>query len=176
MDYRTHPISRKRIRTISKSVRAFFGYGEKDRIDPLRCLDILLLKKPNISYEVIKDNKLPDNVAAECKMMPNGGYKISIKETVYYNAYKGEGASRDHIMHEISHVILFLLGYTPLIESAYSNRELDAYESVEWQAKALCGETMIPYEETDGMIPDEIIKEYGVSVSQALYRWKMNPK
>ena len=35
-------------------------------------------------------------------------------------------------------------------------KELNAYESMEWQAEALCGEIMVPYQETEGMSVKQI--------------------
>ena len=76
------------------------------------------------------------------------------------------------ITHELCHVFLFKIGYTPIVERRYGDRQLKPYESVEWQAKALCGEVMMPYDETKGMSVYEIKAIYGVSDEQANYRLK----
>ena len=41
--------------------------------------------------------------------------------------------------------------------------KLPAYCSVEWQTKALCGEVMMPYEQTKNMTQREIMEKYQVS-------------
>lgn len=58
------------------------------------------------------------------------------------------------------------------MERSFNNNELPAYVSVEWQAKALCGEVMMPYEATKNMSTEEIVNKYGVSKSSAQYRKK----
>ena len=88
-----------------------------------------------------------------------------------YARKKEIGAYRDHILHEICHAFLYMLGYTPLLERSFGNNELSNYESAEWQAKALCGEIMIPYDESKDMSVDEIMDNYKVSRGQAYYRF-----
>ena len=75
-----------------------------------------------------------------------------------------------HIMHEICHVILFMLGYLPFFDRAYKNNELKPYESIEWQAKALAGEVLNPYEKTRGMTLEQIMKRCKVSKDAAQKR------
>ncbi|MDO4467703.1 MAG: ImmA/IrrE family metallo-endopeptidase [Bacillota bacterium] len=58
------------------------------------------------------------------------------------------------------------------MERSFENGTIKAYESVEWQAKALCGEFMMPYDETIDMTLNDIVKNYGVSLEQAKYRKK----
>ena len=171
MDYRTYPIKRKIIRSIANKMRDFFGYGKDEKVNPLFCLDRISEIIPGSTYEIVDDNKLPFGVPAECKSRKDKSFKILIKESVYKKAYEeDDGASRDHIMHEICHLFMFALGYTPIIERSFKNCVLKSYESVEWQAKALCGEFMIPYEYSKNMSMLEIIEKYGVSASQANYR------
>ena len=67
------------------------------------------------------------------------------------------------IAHELCHVYLFTLGFTPVFERAFKDRELPAYCSVEWQAKCLCGELLVPYEESQGMTRFQIVQHYKVS-------------
>lgn len=55
---------------------------------------------------------------------------------------------------------------------SFDNGEIPAYCSAEWQAKALCGEVMVPYEASIGMSKEEIIAKYHVSKGIANYRQK----
>lgn len=64
-----------------------------------------------------------------------------------------------------SYFLLDILIY----KCSFENNELPAYSSVEWQAKALNGEVMIPYDECKNMSKKEIIKKYHVSDSFADY-------
>ncbi len=171
MDYKTRPLSREKIRSLSKILRKMFGV---DLNGPFPILDVLE-KLPdvftNCNYEIVDDDVLPINIPAKCFPNDLGGYTIQIKESVYKGAYRyNTGAYRDHIVHELCHVFLFSIGYTPIVERSFGNGVIKAYESAEWQAKALCGELMIPYEETKELSFVEIMHLYGVSESQAIYR------
>ena len=68
------------------------------------------------------------------------------------------------------HGFLFKIGYTPIVERSFGNNEIRPFESVEWQAKALCGEVMMPYEATKNMSLEEIVEKYHVSKGSAYYR------
>ena len=83
------------------------------------------------------------------------------------------GALLGFICHEICHVFLFEIGFTPVYARSFADGELPAYCSVEWQAKALCAEVMLPYEETRGMKPKELVDTYHVSKAFATKRRKL---
>ena len=48
------------------------------------------------------------------------------------------------------------------------------YCSVEWQAKALCGELMMPYNATKHLSIEKIMDKYGVSYEAAVQRKRYN--
>lgn len=48
------------------------------------------------------------------------------------------------------------------------------YESIEWQAKALAGEVLIPYEATINLTFKEIVTKCKVSDDAALKRLRIN--
>ena len=56
------------------------------------------------------------------------------------------------------------------MQRSFSNGFIKPYESVEWQAKALCGEIMMPYYATANMTVDEIVDIYAVSEASARKR------
>ena len=66
------------------------------------------------------------------------------------------------ILHEICHIYMYELGYTPCLQRSF-DKETPLYCSVEWQVKALTGEVAMPYEETKNMGVPEIMKKYNVS-------------
>ena len=114
---------------------------------------------------------------ARCTPNNQQGFTIEIKETVYIGAYEKQiGAFLGFICHEICHVFLFKIGFMPVFERSFEDNELPAYCSVEWQAKALCAEVMIPYRETIGMKADDIEEKYHVSKAFAKKRCKMERK
>jgi hypothetical protein len=62
-------------------------------------------------------------------------------------------------------------GFTPILDRAFNNNEIEPrYLSMEWQAKALAGEILVPYEETIGMSKKKIRCLCKVSDSLAKYR------
>lgn len=72
---------------------------------------------------------------------------------------------------------MFYLGYMPISNRAVKDtNKIPPYKSVEWQAKALCGEVTIPYEATIGMTFEEIAEKYHVTKESAKYRVKYDSK
>ena len=76
------------------------------------------------------------------------------------------------IVHEMAHAYLCMSGYEPLSSREYEDCSLSPCESMEWQAKALAGEIMMPYEATKEMNESDIARIYGVSESAAKLRCK----
>lgn len=171
MDYMTKPLSRKAIRNIGKCIRKIFKVSEDKPFPVLQVLDKLSLFFHNAEYQVLEDNRLLPNVFAWCYQKPDGGFMIEIKQTVYDGAYNNNYTFLCFICHEICHIILFYLGFTPIsTRTLDKNINIPAYRSVEWQAKALCGELTIPYEATANMNASEIVEKYHVSKQSAIYR------
>lgn len=174
MDYKTKPISRADIRKLATIFRKAFHVPLNGPFPVLLALEQLPDLFSGSNYIIVGDECLDATVP--CRCVPNDDnpitFTIEIKESVYNGAYAGgTGAYRDHICHELCHLFLFHLGYRPVVERCYREGELKKYESVEWQAKALCGEVMLPFDETKGYDdPDELAEHYGVSKSQAIYR------
>ncbi len=169
MDYKTKGIGRYDIRKLSKYFRVLFNVPEDGAFPVIETLDHVCEVFPGSNYIIVEDSKLPAQTVAQCFQNDSGGYTIEIKEKIYNGAYKNQnGAFRGFICHEICHVFLFSIGYTPILTRSF--KDIPPYCSVEWQAKALCGEVMIPYENSDGMSPEEIIDKYKVSKSFAFVR------
>lgn len=179
MDYETKPISRIDLRNIAKYVRkAFKCKSDAETFPVLYALEAIPDLFPNSNVNIIDDTELPANVFACCCPKPNGGFTILIKQSVYDGAcYDNNSAFLCFICHEICHIVLFYIGFTPISNMAIDkNNNIPAYRSVEWQAKALCGEVMIPYEATMGMKAKEIAKQYNVTKASAKYRVQQDKK
>lgn len=173
MDYKTKPTSRRDLRRYAKIVRRLFGVPSTGPFPVLDVLDRLGDVFPNCRYIIVEDKALPPQTMARCVSNDAGGYTVEIKQSVYDGAYKKHiGAFLGFICHEICHVFLFKAGFTPIHERSFADKMLPAYCSVEWQAKALCGEVMIPYRESAGMSMGEIMKTYHCSKAFAECRWK----
>lgn len=173
MDYLTKPVSRKELREFAIVFRKLFGIPLSGKVPVLDVLERFHVIFPGSFYRVVEDSELPATMPARCNVLENGKFEIEIRQTTYDGAYKNIGAYRDHIIHEICHAFLYTLGYTPIMQRSFENGEIVNYRSSEWQAKALCGEVMIPYEETVLLSASVIAAEYGVSPAQARYRTRL---
>ncbi len=175
MDYKVSKIiKREEIRTLSKVIRTLFGYNEYEEVDPVYMLEIFSDIFKGTIINILPDEEMPPKIPARCYQNDDFTYTIEIKESVYDGARKEKiGGYRMHIMHEMSHVIFFQLGFTPLFERTYSNRELKPYESAEWQAKSLSGEIMIPHDYISDYDVEEIASKYGVSIDAATFAKKI---
>lgn len=171
----TKPISRLKLRELATKYRKIFGYGPNDRIDPIRDLErIGEFINPRLAYSIVDNDELPRNIHGSFTLTPEGG-SILIKESVYDGARKRKvGGYRMDICHEICHAILAEEGYVPIAQRDIAGKKTVAFCSCEWQAKALAGEIMIPYEATKGMTSKEIMAKYGVSKEAAEYRLSLD--
>ena len=173
MDYEIKPTNRKELRLLSKLFRSICGFSENESVDPVVLLDRLpdLEGFGDVRYEIVYNNNLPGNVPAQCSQCEDG-YLIQIKESVYTGASERKvGGSRMHIMHEIMHVFLDKLGFSPIF-SRQLTKETPPYCRLEWAVMAIAGEVMMPYEATQGMTEKELVENFGVSKAAAQKRLK----
>ena len=128
MDYKTKPIGRKDLRAIAKWFRHTFKCRNKFRFDVIDAFERISSIFPQITTEIVDDNSTEDisdiNVPATCKPDFKGNCHILIREKVYLGACAGVGGYRAHIVHEMSHAVLCLLGFTPILERAFKNNEI----------------------------------------------------
>ena len=172
MDYKTHPTTREELRKMAKGIRQMYKCKNKYRFDVVNAFERTSLLFPEITCIVVEDDEFDQDIPARCTPDMNGHYLIEVKNSVYEGAVQGKGGYRAHILHEICHAILCIWGFTPILDRAFKNKQLRAYESMEWQAKALCGEIMIPYEETAGLSVRKIMGFCKVSRDCAAFRYR----
>lgn len=167
VDYKTKPISRKTIREFSKIMRKDLNLKSlKIPIDQL--MDCVYLKY-NVIFLIEDDNEFSDGVVCYLNFIFGQAY-IHIRNSIYESACEGDNKSIGFIYHEICHFYLIkVFKYYPIENKKYQSRTLKNYESMEWQAKALCGELMIPFEEFKDKSIKEIMSETNSSYSQASY-------
>lgn len=170
MDYQTRPTSRKMLRSLAKVFRELFNVPQSGSFPVMETLDKISDIFPGCYYTVVEDRELPSKTMAQCRPNDEGGFTIYIRESVYNGAARGIGAYLGFICHELCHIFLFQIGFTPIFNRSFDNNSLPAYCSVEWQAKALCGEVMIPYAESIGLNQCQLIERYHVSNAFARYR------
>ena len=177
MDYRTKPTSRKNLREYAKVFRELFNVPQEGAFPVMEVLDKIPEVFKGSNYEIVEDDALPPTVMAQCFPNYENGFTIEIKESVYEGAYENkEGAFIGFICHEICHVFLFTIGFTPIFAIDVADEEVPAYCSVEWQTKALCAEVMLPFEESTGMKQKEIMEKYNVSKAFAQKRKQLERK
>ncbi len=181
MDYETSIIiSRKQIRFIAKVFRRMFKI-RTIHFPVMKILDLLEQKfSDNLYYYVEEDKYFKSGLMAVLENEEDDAhFHIRIRKSVYDNALLGDRASIGYICHEMCHFILiYVCGigpkqYTSAEGISYARaveyKTLPPYKSMEWQAMALCGEVMIPYEKCLNYSLDEIIKKTQSSTEQAKY-------
>ena len=171
MDYKTKPTSREELREIAKFIREIFSCKNKYRFDVIDAFERAPVVLPAIVCLVVEDDEFEENIPARCVPDFNGNYTVEVKSSVYDGAIEGIGGYRAHILHEMCHAILCLLGFTPILDREFKNNELKPFESMEWQAKALCGEVLMPYEETKNLSVNQIRHLCQVSRESAELRY-----
>lgn len=177
MDGITHPTSRLFLREIATKFRERFSQTNL-YVNVLSLIEIFPIYFPKCVILIVPDDEMEDAIptSIEEQILNNEDkYIIKIKESVHERAYKGSGGDRMHIIHEISHYILIEeYGFKPINARSYGTDISVKYKpcSMEWQAKALAGEIMMPYEMTKDMIWHEIAQKCGVSAEAALKRTK----
>ena len=171
MDYKTKPTSRKDLRQYSQILRKLFDVPLTGPFPVLEALEHIGDIFPNCNFIVLEDSLMPSKTMARCVQNDFDGFTIEIRQSVYDGAYENQtGAFLGFICHEICHVFLFNIGFTPIFERSFKDKTIRPYCSVEWQAKALCAEVMIPYEESKGMSIRKIVDTYHCSNAFAEYR------
>lgn len=189
MDYESRlSLSRIQVREISTFGRKMLKI-KTVKFPVLKALEKLIDKFPNNLYNrILPDDEFETNVMAELVPEGNDVYCIKIRETVYEKAVNGDRASLGFICHEMCHFILIhIFDAGPVMYAnesglgyarSFKDKELPRYKSMEWQAMALCGEIMIPYEKCKEYSFEQIVSRTDSSDEQTKYflRWVVKPE
>ena len=180
MDYEARiGLSREKIRILSVFVRKILQVRTL-KFPVLKVLDKLEILFPDNFYYVSEEDSLFEkNVPAYIEQEGENEYCIHIKQSVYDGALKGRGDCLGFINHEIAHFCLIHIfdigpknikfGNSIIYSREPKEGKIPPFKSMEWQAKALCGELMIPYEKCKDMSYWEIISKTKSSMEQAAY-------
>lgn len=159
------------MRILAVFFRHIFGVNDGEKFPVLWALEQVGNIFEGTTIVIVEDAELPSNVPARCYPDEYGNFTIEIKNSVYLGAKDRKiGAYCGFICHEMCHVFLYKIGYTPVFNRQFDNNKIPAYCSVEWQTKALCGEVMMPYSETAKLSVKQIMSKFGVSKGFALAR------
>lgn len=170
LDYITKPVSREQIRQYSSIFRELFDVPQEGPFPVLESLERLPDVFEGSTYIVVENDSMPKNVVAQCVKNEEKGFTIEIKQYVYDGARNRIGAYCGFILHEMAHIFMYEIGYTPILQRSFAG--IPIYFSVEWQVKALAGEIAMPYEETKDMSISDIMTIYNVSKGFAKKRKK----
>ena len=172
-------MNRIQVREISRFVRMMLKI-KTVKFPVLKSLERLIDKFPNnLYYCILPDDEFETNVMAVLVPEGNDFYCIKIRESVYEKAVKGDRACLGFICHEMCHfVLIHIFEAGPVMYEndnglAYAryvkDNELPRYKSMEWQAMALCGEIMIPYEKCKNCTFKQIVYRTASSDKQTEY-------
>ena len=168
IDYETYPLSRRELRFFTKVIKKKLNI-KSPKFPVIEMLDVLE-EREGVLLSIEPDEEFDDKVVAYLTTESNGTYVIHIRNTVYETACEGNKTSVGFICHEMCHYFLIAwFGYTPIYGRTLGTKKIDRFRSMEWQAKALCGELMIPYEDFLLASIQEIMDKTDSSFSQARY-------
>lgn len=170
MDYEADTsLKREDIRELSKEIRRIFKV-ETINFPVLKVLPRLEQIYEDALYTSIdEDSEFDEKVMTYLEEVETDKYCIHVRQSVYIGATINRGDCLGFINHELSHFILVhILGIKPVYNRSFSGR-IPAYKSMEWQAKALCGELMIPYDLCKDMDICEILDTTNSSLEQAKF-------
>lgn len=112
MDYLTKPVSRLFLRQLAVLLRQRFDCSDGLYFDSAWAFEKCHKLFPSIITEVVLENEI--DAVSDCYYDGSKKYHIRVRQSVYEGACKGVGGYRADILHEICHVILFMLGHTPI--------------------------------------------------------------
>lgn len=151
------PMSRERIRQLTKKFRNIFGLEEVLNFPILQFIE-WILPELGLDFEVVPVDELGN--AYGVTHTKKG--VMSIREDVYNRAVNGNARDRFTLCHELGHFLL----HTPERVN-FARGEVPTYMDPEWQANVFAGELMAPYELVKDMSIAEIAEECGMSFSAA---------
>ena len=151
------PMSRERIRQLTKKFRNIFGLEEVLNFPILQFIECIL-PELGLDFEVVPVDELGN--AYGVTHTKKG--VMSIREDVYNRAVNGSARDRFTLCHELGHFLL----HTPERVN-FARGEVPTYMDPEWQANVFAGELMAPYELVKDMSIAEIAEKCGMSFSAA---------
>ena len=143
-------LSRKDIRKIALAFRKLYKI-KTIRFPVLYILEKLTFDFDDVfTYVIEEDCEFDANVPAYLET--NNEYTefcCHISKYVYVGALENRGDCLGFIVHELSHfILLYMCEIRPnnTFNMELQTKNIPPYKNTEWQAKALCGELMIPYD------------------------------
>ncbi|MGR6860797.1 ImmA/IrrE family metallo-endopeptidase [Aliivibrio salmonicida] len=118
-----------------------------------------------IEFEVLEDNKLPNEYAVSS---PNEKI-IRCRESVYERALNGSARDKFTLAHELGHVLMHQ-NTNPEFARSQSDSNHHYTEDAEWQANTFSSEFLVDSRQLEGInSPRDIEKRFGISFESAGY-------
>ncbi len=168
MTFEVAPCSRKDLRSIAKMIRKKLKIRKK-YFPIVEVLDLIADRIEQFRYEIIEDTQFPLSYETHAYWDPCEK-TMKIRESVYDGACEGKGRDRMTVAHELGHFLLHS-HQTPKMCRTVASKEIPAYKSSEWQAKAFAAELLMPYRKIKIYdTPESLAKTFGVSMDAAEYQ------
>jgi hypothetical protein len=175
-DYRVKPRSDAEIRDLARKARAEFGFAHVSRLDPIACLNRDWIEttagKKRLFFDVRPDAELGEDEAfTSYDFLPDSRpcVRITVRDSVYQQAWLGLGRARMTLAHEIGHAILhqgIRMARRALGNLRYAS--IATYESAEHHARVFAAAFLIHPEIAAQLDSEEEISvEFGVSIEAA---------
>lgn len=161
MGMKMPPCSRRNLRAIAANVHKALRYDGTSPFPVVEVVELVLPKLvPGFEFQVISKTEMGDDHG---RTYPDKRL-MYIREDVYEGACRGNGRDRFTIGHELSHQLLHE-GID--VTLARSDLRHETYEDSEWQADALSGELLMPFDKIRKLTANQIVDAYQVSPSAA---------
>jgi hypothetical protein len=175
-DYRVNPRSDAEVHDLARKARAEFGFASVSRLDPIACLKHDWVEttfgKKRLFFDARPDAELgEDDAFTSYDFLPDGRplVRITVKDSVYQQAWLGLGRARMTLAHELGHAIMHQ-GVRMARRSQGNLRyaSIATYQSAEHHARVFAAALLIHPEIAEKLDSDEEISvEFGVSIEAA---------
>ena len=155
------PLGRRDLRAFARAIHGHLRYNGEGPFPIMIMLEhVLPALYQDFEYEICSK----DQLGIDHGMTYPDKHRILLREDVYEGACDGRGRDRYTVAHEISHLLLHEgLGVRLMREDVPHK----AFEDSEWQANALAGEILMPYESIVNLDANAIASRYQVSLAAA---------
>lgn len=161
------PCSRMNLRAIAANIHKALRYDGASPFPVVKVVELVLPKLiPDFEFQVVSKAVLGEEHG---RTYPDK-HLMYIREDVYEGACIGCGRDRFTIAHELSHQLLHE-GID--VSLARSDSQHKTYEDSEWQANALAGELLMPFDNIHELTAEQIANIYQVSLAAARTQLKM---
>lgn len=164
------PIQRIKLRALANMLREHSGHKDELYFPIISFVEHKMPRLfPDFNLEIIRKIDFPSDIHGYTAIDERA---IRIREDIYHGAILGGGRDRMTIAHEVGHYVLLVAkGYK--FYRNFEETQVEAFRDPEWQAKALAGELLCPYNLIGNMTPQQIALACGVSNEAAQYHFEL---